>query len=139
MTNLAPAQVPKPGRTRARRWLAFIIMGGINTLVTWLLACALMQVIDYRIAYVVSFVVGIFIANHLYSAFVFLVPTKTSNSALLGLWYAASGAIGTILVSSMTELFGIRPQASIIIAAALLLPCNYIASKAILSPARPKS
>jgi putative flippase GtrA len=132
-TELARAPIRERGYARARRWGVFVIMGGLNTAITVLLAWALMLIVDYRIAYVASFAVGIVIANYLYSAFVFRVPARAKNTLPLGAWYVASGLIGTVLVSLMTELFGIMPQASVVLAAALMTPVNYVASKTILS------
>ena len=132
-TGLVRAPDRKREYARAQRWIAFALTGGLNTTITILLAWALMVIVDYRIAYLASFVVGIVIANYLYSTFVFRVPARAKNALPLGAWYAASGVTGTVLVSLMTEYFGVIPQASVVLAAALMTPVNYVASKSILS------
>jgi putative flippase GtrA len=132
-TGLARAPDRKREYARARRWIAFALTGGLNTTITILLAWALMLIVHYRIAYLASFAVGIVIANYLYSTFVFHVPTRAKNTLPLGAWYVVSGVTGTVLVSLMTEYFGVMPQASVVFAAALMTPVNYVASKSILS------
>ena len=138
-TGLARAPDRKGDDARTRRWIAFVLTGGLNTTTTVLLAWALMLVVDYRIAYLASFAVGIVIANYLYSAFVFKVPARAKNTLPLGAWYAVSGAFGTLLVSLFTEFFGVVPQASVVLAAALMTPINYVASKTILSTRAPSA
>jgi hypothetical protein len=61
------------------------------------------------------------------------VPARAKNTLPLGAWYVVSGAFGTLLVSLFTEFFGVVPQASVVLAAALMTPINYVASKTILS------
>ena len=42
----------------AREALRYLAAGGANTLVTWALYLGLLQVLDYRLAYVLAFVAG---------------------------------------------------------------------------------
>lgn len=70
----------------AREALRYLAAGGANTLVTWALYLGLLQVLDYRLAYVLAFVAGIGLSFVLLRHLVFARPGKRHSLA----WLAAS-------------------------------------------------
>jgi len=69
-----------------REALRYLAAGGANTAVTWALYLALLQVLDYRLAYGLAFVAGIGLSFLLLRHLVFARPGKRHSLA----WLAAS-------------------------------------------------
>ena len=72
-----------------REALRYLLAGGVNTLTTYLLYLALLQVMAYRWAYVLAFMAGVGLSFLLLRHLVFARPGKRFSLA----WVAASQAL----------------------------------------------
>lgn len=70
----------------AREALRYLAAGGVNTVATYALYLALLQALDYRLAYALAFVAGIGLSFLLLRHLVFARPGKRHSLA----WLAAS-------------------------------------------------
>lgn len=107
------------------QWLRFILVGGVNTLVTYLAYLLFLEMTDYRIAFTVSFVLGIVIAYSLNTWVVF--RTKWSLSKLAGypLVYLVQYGLGLLLLAVQVDLFGVDRRLAPLISVAVLIPVTF--------------
>ena len=54
-----------------KEFARFIVSGGLNTFVTYLIYLGLLFILDYRVSYTISYIFGIFISYWLNVKFVF--------------------------------------------------------------------
>ena len=59
-----------------REGLRYLAAGGINTLLTYLLYLGLLQMLDYRLAYVLAFIAGVLLSYGLLRHLVFVRPGR---------------------------------------------------------------
>jgi putative flippase GtrA len=78
--------------------LRFLIVGGSNTLVTFVLLAILAQVIDHRIAYTIVFAAGIAYTTALTGRFVFSAQGSRSKTLAFVLWYVSVYLVGLFVV-----------------------------------------
>lgn len=81
----------------------FVIAGAINTGLTYVIYLILLRVLDYRIAYVVSFVSGIAIAMILNSKFVFKTQFTIRRAAGFVAAYCFQLVFGIVILQLLVE------------------------------------
>lgn len=104
-------------------------MGGLNTLATYLVYLAFLQVVDYRIAFTVSFVAGIFIAYALNAMLVF--KTRWVWSRLVGypLVYVVQYGLSLGLLSLLVDALGVDRRLAPFISLVALLPVTFLLNR----------
>ncbi|MDX6561133.1 MAG: hypothetical protein QOD65_947 [Gaiellales bacterium] len=84
-----------------RQGLRFVVLGGANTLVTFLLLAGLAQVIDDRVAYTLVFFAGVAFTTSLTGRFVFSAASSRGRTVAFGLWYLAVYLVGLLVVHAV--------------------------------------
>jgi putative flippase GtrA len=107
----------------------FLLVGGTNTVITYLLYLAVIQFFDYKIAFTVSFIVGIFIAYGLNSFFVFKTPFSWAKIAQYPLVYVGQYLIGLGLLFVAVNLLRIDARVAPLLNVVILLPFTYALNK----------
>ena len=85
-------------RVLAHRAARFVLIGGVNTLVTYGIFIGLGLVIPPGIAYTIAFAAGLIWVTLGSSKFVFGAGTSARPMLLFGAWYLALYAIGQVVV-----------------------------------------
>lgn len=114
--------------------LRFLVSGGINTAITYLLYLALLPGLGYWPAYSVAFVTGIFTAYYLNTRFVFRVRTSTGRAAAFPLVYLAQYLFGLAVLHVSVRWAGVPAEYAALISIALSVPFTFALSRLVLAP-----
>ena len=129
---------PQQGRNRwpapatLRRWSAFLLFGGLNTVAGVLIYWVFLLLVNYVVAYLLAFAIGIVLSNVLHSKFVFDAPVRMTNTIPLAVWYAISAALGSALLVLLVRTGLASREIAILAVAAVMAPLSYGAVKLIL-------
>ena len=109
--------------------LRFLLAGGLNTAVTYLMYLALLWVTNYQISYAVAFVSGIAISYVLGRMFVFKVHQGYRSALMLPLVYLIQYLTGAAVVWAWVDLFDQHPMLAPAISILVTVPLTYFLSK----------
>ena len=118
------------------RIVRFLLVGSFNTVLTIALYQALLLVMGHMPAYGISFIAGVAIGYGLYAKHVFSAQTSPRGFAGFALFYITSGLVGGWLNNTLIESLGVHARLAILITVAVMLPVNYLGSRACM--ARPR-
>src|SRR5262245_33640881 len=116
------------GRSSVR----FLIAGGANTLASYLLYLALLEVFSYRVSYSVSYVAGMVLSFLLNSRFVFLVPLRWQSFLRYPLLYVGQYILGLALLSIGVEVLGVSEVIMPFLVLAVTLPVSFVLTRLLL-------
>jgi putative flippase GtrA len=119
----------------AREVPRYVVAGGVNTLASWLVYVALLQVATYRVAYAASFVFGVALSFLLNSWFVFGVPLRWRRLVPYPGVYLAQFAVGYAVVWLAVEKAGWPAWSGPLAALAFTIPVGFILTRRVLVPA----
>lgn len=110
-------------------WVRFVIAGGANTVATYVLYLALLYLVDYRVAFTTSFIVGIVIAYSLNALFVF--HARWSPSTLFGypVVYLFQYGLGLLLLTVEVDALGVDRRFAPFVNVVLLLPLTFVLNR----------
>lgn len=109
--------------------LRFLIAGGLNTAVTYLMYLGLLQVTTIQISYAIAFVSGIGISYLLGRIFVFKTHQGYRSALMLPLVYLLQYVTGAAVVWAWVDLLSQHPAFAPAIAIVVTLPITYLLSK----------
>lgn len=109
--------------------LRFIVAGGLNTAVTYLIYLGLLQLTTYQISYAIAFVSGIAISYTLGRVFVFKTHQGYRSALILPLVYLIQYLTGAVVVWAWVDLLHQRPMLAPAISILVTLPLTYFLSK----------
>lgn len=116
-------------RQIASPFLRFLISGGVNTLGTYLLYLALLQLMPYWLSYAIAFVSGIALAYTLNRLFVFGAPRSEGKAAMLPLVYLAQYGLGAVIVYAWVDLLRLPASFAPLASIAITIPLTFVASR----------
>ena len=127
-------------RGSRRELIAFILVGGTNTLLTYLLYLALLRIAPYPVAYSASFVSGIFLSYYLNARFVFKAPLQLGKALKYPAVYAIQYVLGLGLLYLLVELFRVNAAIAPLLVVILTIPATFVMSRYIIrGPTKPDS
>ena len=109
--------------------LRFLLAGGLNTAVTYLMYLGLLQVTSYQISYAIAFASGIAISYVLGRVFVFKVHQGYRSALMLPIVYLIQYLTGAAMVWVWIDLLQQHPMLAPAISIAVTLPLTYFLSK----------
>ena len=109
--------------------LRFLIAGGINTLLSYLIYLALLRFASYLIAFSISFAAGIFIAYALNAGFVFRTGFSLAKMAKFPALYVIQYLAGLLLLRVLIGSLGIDERIAPLINVALLTPLTFMINR----------
>ncbi|WP_338759979.1 GtrA family protein [Massilia sp. METH4] len=109
--------------------LRFLLAGGLNTAVTYLLYLGLLPVAGYQASYAIAFVTGIAISYVLGRVFVFQAHQGYRSVLMLPLVYLVQYAVGAAVVWAWIDVLHQHAMLAPAIAIAATLPLTYFLSK----------
>lgn len=107
----------------------FLLSGGLNTLLTWLLYMALMQIMPYWAAYSLSFVAGIALAYTLNRVFVFGQHRGALSVVGLPLVYGVQYGVGMLLLWLWVSVAGLDARLGPLAVVAATVPLTYLLTR----------
>ena len=107
----------------------FFVSGGINTLVTYLAYLGLVQIVQYQLAYTITYVFGIALGYFLNALWVF--KSRPTARSIIGypLAYVAQYLLGVGLLSLLVSVAGIDRRIAPLIVVAITLPVMFALSR----------
>ncbi|WP_438299327.1 GtrA family protein [Pseudomonas sp. NMS19W] len=118
--------------TQVRRWIQFLIGGGLNTGLTYCLYLMLSYWIDYQVAYAIAYATGIVFAYVFNSKVVFKVQQSWIGMAIYPSIYLVQYLLGALILNLLVEHLHLHKVIAPILVILLLLPCSYLLNKFVL-------
>lgn len=119
------------------RFLRFLVSGGLNTAITYLIYLVLLWWWPYWAAYSASFACGIVLAYILNRRFVFRQHRGLLSLLGMPLIYLVQYGVGIGLLWLLVSLFGLDARLGPLFVIALTVPLTYWLSKLIFTRAQP--
>ena len=113
-------------------FMRFIIVGGINTLASYIIYVALLLFLSYPVAYTLAYVIAIFISYYLNTTFVFKRKASLSKALQFPLVYVVQYLAGFFWLYLLIEVLGINQFIAPILVVGLNIPVTYLMSKFII-------
>ncbi|MEN6351611.1 MAG: GtrA family protein [Syntrophomonas sp.] len=117
---------------RFKEFSRFIICGGINTLLTYIIYVVALRFFRYSISYSISFVSGIFIAYFLNSRFVFEQELSLKKAISYPLVYLVQYLLGITALYVLVELLSVNELLAPLIIVAITVPVTFLLSRRII-------
>jgi len=112
--------------------LRFLLGGGINTLITFALYYLLLRFFDYGVAYVISYIAGIFLSYVLNTSFVFRVDHSFRKLLRFPIVYMVTYVVGAGVLHASVEWLGVDKTVAPLIAVIFTVPIGYFLSRYVL-------
>ena len=134
--NTSIAALSAPAREVPR----YLVAGAVNTVASWLIYVALLQLVSYRFAYPAAFACGILISFVLNCWFVFGVPLRWRRLLPYPAVYAAQFAVGYAVVWLVVEKLGWPAWPAPLFALAFTVPLGFVLTRRLLvGPAKDRA
>jgi putative flippase GtrA len=127
----APQQ-PIDYRRIAGEFLRFLLMGGMNTLVAYLIYLILLNWIRYEVAYAIGYATGIVIAYWVSAAFVFRKPMRGRSAIRFPLVYVTQFLVSGGILHVAVEIMHVPHWLAFIVAVGLTIPVTFALSRWVL-------
>jgi len=133
-TSIAALSAP------AREVPRYLVAGAVNTVASWLVYLASLQLVSYRLAYPVAFGFGILLSFVLNSWFVFGVPLRWRRLLPYPAVYLAQFAVGYAVVWLVVEKLGWPVWPAPLISLVFTVPLGFVLTRRLLvSPAKDRA
>lgn len=116
--------------------LRFLAGGALNTGSTFVLYWLLLLVVQFRVAYAISFVAGILLSYVINTKFVFRTDYSLRKIILFPLVYLATYLAGAVVLELSVSRFGVDARIAPFISICATLPLTYLLSKLVLAGGR---
>ena len=112
--------------------LRYLIVGGLNTLLTYALYLALLSVASYVVAYSIAYVAGILSAYYLNSRFVFRAEMSLAKVLKFPAVYIVQYVLGVGLLHLLVVTAGMDEKIAPLLVIAITVPATFILSRLII-------
>ncbi len=119
-------------RVISERFFRFLVVGGINTAITYVIYLWLLTLVDYRIAYSASFIFGILLALIMQARFVFKTKITLKTVLVYPLIYGVQYIVGLAIVTYSVQYLLIPKQFALGISVILCVPLMFFLTRAAL-------
>lgn len=109
----------------------FLASGAFNTLFTYALYLMLLNIINYKASYTITYIFGIFLSYILNRYFVFKSTTGSRSILLYPLVYVAQYLTSMGILWLWVDYLHLNEKAAPLIAILITIPITYLLSKAI--------
>lgn len=110
--------------------------GALNTGSTFVLYWLLLLVLEYQLAYAISFVAGILLSYVINTKFVFRTDYNLRKLILFPLVYIATYFVGAVVLDISVSRFGVDTRIAPFLSICATLPLTYLLSKLVLTGGR---
>lgn len=115
-----------------KEFLKFVVSGGVNTLVTYLVYLLLLLFLNYSLSYTVSYVSGIFLSYYLSTVFVFKEKVSLIKFLKYPVVYLTQYLINILMLYVLVEHLGLSTKIVPLIVIVVTIPVTYVLSKLII-------
>jgi putative flippase GtrA len=112
-----------------REPVRFVLAGGFNTVVTYVVYLALLSVVNYAVAYTVTYVAGVFFAYYLSARFVFRRPIQWRHAIQYPLVYVLQYVSGMTLTAALVEGLNLNARYAPALVIVLTLPLTFVTAR----------
>lgn len=119
-------------KTIARRWLRFLLGGGINTAFTYGVYIALNLVMGYQSAYLIAYSMGVVFAYWFNAVLVFRVPLSWKGFFSYPLVYVIQYGASALLLGALVEVGSVSETLAPLVVTVGMVPLTYVLSKRVL-------
>lgn len=109
----------------------FLLSGGVNTLVTYLLYLLLLVFFSYQISYTISYCLGVVLAYCLNRVVVFRSHRGLRSLLLFPLVYVVQYLLTSGVLWGLVVVLGVDERLALLVAIALMVPVNFLLSRKI--------
>lgn len=117
----------------------FLAGGALNTGCTFVLYWLLLLVMDYRVAYTISFAAGILLSYVINTRFVFRTGHSLLKFVLFPFIYLITYLAGAFVLHFAVSRFGVSKQIAPLLSICATLPLSYLLTKLVLSGTNSKT
>lgn len=117
---------------RLARWGRFVVGGGLNTAVTYVVYLALAYVLNYQLAFLIAYTAGVMFSYCYNAKFVFRMPMSWKGMMAYPMVYIVQYAISALALGVMVESLDLSKTIAPILVAVATLPVTYVLSKTII-------
>ena len=114
------------------RLVRFVGVGGLNTFVTYILYLLLILIVNYQVAYTITYIVGIFLAYWLSLKIVFQTKSTKKKLFLFPFVYLFQYIFGLLVMYVLIEMLGLNQFLAPLIVTICSIPITFILSRFIL-------
>lgn len=114
------------------RLVRFVGVGGLNTFVTYILYLLLILIVNYQVAYTITYIVGIFLAYWLSLKIVFQTKSTKKKLFLFPFVYLFQYLFGLSIMYVLIEILGLNQFFAPLVVAICSIPITFILSRFIL-------
>ena len=113
------------------RILRYLVVGGVNTAVSYTVYLALLQVMSYGWAYTTAYIAGILIAYALQSRFVFGAETSWRTFFAFPLVYVVQYVVGWVALRLLVETGLMSRELALFAVLVVTVPAGFVMSRAL--------
>lgn len=110
--------------------LKFLIVGGLNFIISYAFYLAIIQIFSYRIAYTFSYLLGIFLAYLLQGSYVFQQKLSFSSAIFYPFFYLFLYFFGFVIFDILIKIYHVNstwaPWFCLVFTSPVSFLCNYI-------------
>lgn len=117
---------------RTKRWLRFLLGGGVNTAFTYAVYLALNTVLAYQVAYFIAYALGVVFSYWFNAVVVFRVSLSWKGLLSYPVVYVVQYVASAFLLGGLVELAGIGEVFAPLVVAIVMVPVTYVLSKFVL-------
>lgn len=110
----------------------FLVVGGANTVSTYLLFLLLLAFFPYLIAYSLAYCVGVVVSYFLNSYFVFRRPFSLATFLAFPVVYVVQYGLGALILWLLVDRAGVAPQLAMAGSIGLTIPVTFLMSRFVL-------
>ncbi|MFL6520976.1 MAG: GtrA family protein [Chthoniobacterales bacterium] len=118
--------------TKHKEFLLFVVMGGVNTGLTYAVYLLLLLVMRYPFAYSGSYVAGIFLSYYLNVRFVFRERLSLSKALKYPSVYLIQYLLGLVLLYVLIEIFHLNKNLAPLAIVLITVPATFVMSRYII-------
>lgn len=119
-------------KSNVREYGAFLVCGGLNTLLTYVLYILFLRLMSYKLSYSVAYVLGIVISYYLNSRFVFREPVSLGKLLQYPVVYIVQYLLGIAVLYICVDLLSMNKWLAPAVVIAVSLPVTFLLSKFII-------
>jgi len=111
------------------RFSRFLISGGFNTVVTYIIYLLLLMVASYKVSYTAAYLFGIFLAFFMNRYFVFKSHKGLRSIAFFPFVYLVQYIVSMLCLWLWIEQLGWNEEVAPLVAIAITVPLTYVLSR----------
>jgi putative flippase GtrA len=120
-----------------RPFVRFLIVGSLNTILTYALFLLLSSVLHYSLAYTISYLAGIAFSYVLAATYVFGTGLAVQSALRFPLVYVLQYLYGLAALFVLIDVLGVWHQVAILFVIATSVPLTFVLMRLAMHPGRP--